>query len=275
VDGQDARRRLRSGVRRATARVRKRPDFLVIGAQKAGTTSLHRYLRQTEGLWLPPAKELHYFDRHHARGPGWYRAHFPLAVADVVVGEATPFYLLDPRVPARAAALAPDLRLVAVLRDPVARAYSHFHHSRSVGREPLTDVREAVEREPDRTDAAWESFVGSAGPPPPELDWFTYLRRGRYAPQLARWWEQFEPEQLLVLTTEDLENDPGAAVGRVRGHLGLPPQWSTPVRFDRHYPGGHGGMDEGTARHLRAVLAEDVAELEELLGRRTGWGRRP
>jgi hypothetical protein len=191
-----------------------------------------------------------------------------------VVGEATPFYLLDPQAPARAAALAPDLRLVAVLREPVARAYSHFHHSRAAGAEPLSDFREAVEREPERTDAAWAALATGTGPPLPALDWFTYLRRGRYAPQLRRWLEQYAPDQLLVLSSDELRAEPDAALGRVREHFGLPAAWSTPVRFDRHHVRDYAGMADGTARDLRAVLADDVAELEELLGRRTGWSGR-
>ena len=135
---------LRPGVhrfRRVTARHRMLPTFIIIGAQRAGTTTLFFYLRSHPDIEGPkPAdssvswpKELHFFDEHFAKGVDWYRAFFPLERSrararaeghDLITGEATPYYLFHPLVPERVATTVPDVRLIVLLRDPIERAYS-------------------------------------------------------------------------------------------------------------------------------------------------------
>src|SRR5687768_13237463 len=104
-----------------TAHLRRLPDFLIIGAQRGGTTSLYRYL--TEHPEIDPAvrKEIHFFSRHHEQGLDWYRAHFPRRDESSLVGEASPNYLVHPDVPARVAAALPRVKLIALLRNPVDR----------------------------------------------------------------------------------------------------------------------------------------------------------
>jgi hypothetical protein len=121
-------------VRRGTAPLRLKPTFLVIGAQKSGTTSLHAYLADHPAILCATPKEVHYFDQAYHRGDRWYLAHLPLAGRGIAararagvapaVGEVTPAYLFTPLVPQRAHAFDPRLKLIAVLRDPVTRAYS-------------------------------------------------------------------------------------------------------------------------------------------------------
>ena len=123
--------------RLATAAHRLQPTFLIIGAQKSGTTSLHRYLSKNPAVLLASPKEVRYFHRNHERGDRWYRAQFPLRAharlteftvgSKPAIGEASPIYLFDPRAPGRVHAFDPSMKLIALLRDPVDRAYSHFH----------------------------------------------------------------------------------------------------------------------------------------------------
>ena len=158
VLGTAARRTLVATVRRATVSQRAWPDVLVIGAQRAGTTSLWRWLTQHPAFVAPVLgmKGVHYFDLEAHRPPAWYRAHFPLratlARIDGRTGEASPYYLFHPRVPGQAAAALPrSTRFVAVLRDPVARAISHYHHMRDEGHRAAADARGGARR---RTRAA-------------------------------------------------------------------------------------------------------------------------
>src|SRR5439155_3447898 len=154
---------LKTGIRACTVRtsaIRMLPDYLIIGAQRAGTTSLYLYL--TQHPCVAPVvigKGVHYFDVDFAKGPGWYRGHFPVAARrylsrvgrdrPLITGEGSPYYLFHPLVPERVAALLPEARLIALLRDPVERAYSHYQHFVERGIETLT-FEQALEAEPER-----------------------------------------------------------------------------------------------------------------------------
>src|SRR5436309_16134274 len=106
------------------------PDFIVIGAQKSGTGSLYAYLNGHPDVAGARVKEVHYFDLHYHRGVDWYLDQFPdeAAARPRCTGEASPYYLFHPHAPRRAFDLVPDARLIALLRDPVDRAISHYHH---------------------------------------------------------------------------------------------------------------------------------------------------
>src|SRR6187200_1451927 len=133
----------------ATARGRPLPDFLVIGAQKAGTTALYAYLRWHPGITGPSWKEVSFFDRHWWRGEAWYRGQFPLRAGGRLVGEASPSYLFHPLAPERARSLVPDAKLIALVRNPVDRAYSQYQHAVALGREPLS-FEDALAAEDER-----------------------------------------------------------------------------------------------------------------------------
>lgn len=264
-------RAVRQWSRGVTAGRRALPDFLVIGAQKAGTSSLYHYLSRSSDVRGAATKEVHYFDHRFREGPRWYRAQFPVEETDRtwMTGEATPYYLLHPGVPERVVGLVPDVRLVALLRDPVSRAYSHFQHSRALGFEPLADFAEAVAAESDRTDEAWARLeAGSVREP--AVEQFTYLRRSRYAPQLRRWLKVFPHESLLVHTAEELYRSPGETVDSVRRHVGLPPA-AQPITWDARNARGYDPLDSDLRRRLREGFADDIREVEAILQRSTGW----
>src|SRR5688572_14326389 len=113
------------------------PDFLIVGAMRSGTTSLHKYLQAHPDVFVASGKEVHFFDRRYGRGLDWYRSRFAGVTTERVVGEATPAYMYDENAIARIAHDLPDARLIVVLRNPVDRAYSHYWRNRSRGRENL------------------------------------------------------------------------------------------------------------------------------------------
>src|SRR5437773_8026085 len=190
---------------RATSFARPLPDFLIIGAQKAGTTALYSYLRRHPHVTGPSWKEVSFFDRHYTRGEAWYRGNFPnvIRARGALVGEASPSYLFHPLAPERVAALVPDARLITLVRNPVDRALSHYHHEVALGREPLA-FEEAIDAEPERTRGEEERLVGEPGYFSHAWWNYTYLARGRYAEQLERWLALFPPDQVLVLASYDL-----------------------------------------------------------------------
>jgi hypothetical protein len=185
------------------------PDFVIVGAARAGTTALHEYLRPHPEVFLPPRKELHFFDANFDRGLDWYRAHFDAAEEGTVVGEATPSYLYRPEWIDRMAAVVPTARLVAILRHPVDRAWSHYWMNRWQGREPLS-FADALAREDERV------ADGSAA-----TRRFAYLGAGRYLPQLEHAARRYPRERILVLLFDDLRTDPASTYRSVCRFLGV------------------------------------------------------
>jgi hypothetical protein len=254
---------------RATAVVRPLPDFLILGAQKAGTTALYEYLRRHPDITGPSWKEVSFFDRHYARGEAWYRGNFPNSLrARGLVAEASPSYLLHPLAPERVKALVPEAKLIALVRNPVDRAFSHYQQEVAFRREPLS-FEDALAAEDERLRGEEERML--ADPSYFSYVWwnFTYRARGRYAEQLERWLAVFPRERLLVLPSEDLLLEPERTHTRVLEFLGAEPHrlGSYPRVFERHYA----PMKPETRAGLVEEFAEPNRRLYELLGRELGW----
>jgi hypothetical protein len=182
----------------ASHRPGRGPDFLVIGGQKCGTTSVHSYLRGYDCFHFPERKELHFFDDwHRSQQPEAYNsyiANFAGARDDQLSGEATPDYLARRFAPSRIAERLPDVRLVAILRNPVDRAYSAYWHARRVGKIPRRMAfEESIERDSRNAGAPWTDTVGG----------------GCYFTHLERYLRYFDREQLFVTTFDELLEQPG------------------------------------------------------------------
>jgi len=252
---------------RATSFVRPLPDFLIIGAQKAGTTALYSYLRRHPHIVGPAWKEVSFFDRHYARGAGWYRGNFPIR-RRALVGEASPSYLFHPLAPERAAALVPHARLIVLLRDPVDRALSHYHYEVALGREKLS-FEDALAREDERTRGEVQRMLQD--PSYFSAAWwnYTYVARGRYAEQLECWFAAFPREQLLILASDALADEPAATYARVLEFLAAAPHELD--AFPRVFEGDYPDMRPETRRMLAGTFAEPNRRLYELLGRELDW----
>jgi Sulfotransferase domain len=253
-----------------TSPFRPLPDFLVLGAQKAGTTALYEYLRRHPQMTGPSWKEVSFFDRHWARGESWYRGNFPnlARTRGKLVGEASPSYVFHPLAPQRVQEVVPEARLIVLVRNPVDRALSQYNHEVALGREPLP-FEEALEAEEERLGGEQERMA--ADPRYFSREWWshTYKARGRYADQLERWLPVFPREQLLVLPTDDLGSDPAQAHAQVLEFLGASPQRldSYPRVYEREYE----PMKPETREQLAAEFEEPNRRLYELLGRDLGW----
>ncbi len=225
------------------------PEFLIIGGQRCGTTSLYHYLAAHPSVRPATGKELQFFSLHHRRGERWYRAHFPVRAPGVHSFEASPYYLFDPGVPARAAAMLPEARFIALLRDPAERAWSHYLHTRSYGVEPLS-FPDALDAEPARLATGGHTARRQ----------FSYVARGRYAEQLARWFEHVPRERVLVVRTEELNT----RYPQVLDFLGLA---AAPAPTGRHTrrPAASPGLTPQLRARLEAEFAADQARLTDLL----------
>ena len=202
------------------------PNFLVVGAQKAGTTALYHYLAQHPEIYMSPVKEPHFFafegEKLDFRGPRdqrimehlvvndleAYRKLFDGATKERAIGEASAEYLYREKVPGRIRRYAPEAKLIAVLRNPAERAYSGFLHLVRDGRETITDFNRALDAEEERVRNNWSSL-------------WHYTRLGFYHAQLSRYYEAFERGQIRIYLYEDLKDDPVGMLRDIYGFLGV------------------------------------------------------
>ena len=279
--------RIKSFLYRHWARFRRYPggdpDFIIIGAQKSGTTALYDYLTQHPQVLAPVTKEVHYFDRVEVRrrGISYYRSHFwsqshKDRVAEeiggpVLCGEATGAYIFYPPVARLVSETFPNVRLIAVLRDPIERALSHYHHNRRhrPEDEPLSFV-EAVRAEDERVAEDERKLSKDALYEAPDLKKYSYIRRGLYHEQIQRWMEYFDRDQLLVLHSQDLRSEPDAVLSETFDFLGLG-DVQIPNTEPRHVGSYEHSIDPSTQTYLEGRFREDTTQLFEFLGEDWGW----
>ena len=261
-----------------TRSARTLPDFLLLSGGRCGSTSLFAILSEHRQVLPPAHKEVHFFDRNYARGLDFYRRLFPLALhrrlharrvgRPVLSGEATTYYLLHPAAAERARGVIPDARLIAIVRDPVDRAHSHYQLSVRAGEESLS-FEEALDAEPARLAGAEERLSADPTYDHRSHRVHSYVARGMYLGQLLRWERLFEPDRLLFLASEEFAADPPGTVRRVTDFLGLQP-YEGPLPPPRNVA-DYAPMKPETRRRLREVFAEPNRRLEEHVGRDLGW----
>lgn len=267
----------------ATVSQRTLPDFLVIGTKRGGTTSLFNYLMMHPGvLGLFPQsrakKSSDYFFKQQHHGPTWYRSHFHTKAYrntlskrlgyPPVSGEASPYYMWDPRIAAAAHELNPRLRAIALLRDPVERAWSHYQERSANGVEPLS-FEDALAAEEDRTAGELDKMAADPTYYSHAHDWYTYRSRGVYLPQLQNWCSVFPQDQLLVLRSEDMYGDVQGIFDRISLFLGVA---TFPLPTTKTFGAGRRStMPESARAQLMEFYRPHNRELEEYLGRPLGW----
>ena len=240
-----------------------KPNFLGLGVQKGGTTSLYRLLNHHPGVFLPQWKELHYFSLHHGLGEAWYADFFAKAKEEQCAGEITPYYIFHPLAAQRIHDCLPDVRLIVLLRDPVERALSQLFHSKRLGLEPL-ELEEALAVEAERMAEAEPVVVG--GGRHRSHQEHSYVARSRYEQQLVRYEALFPREQFLLLRSEDLFQKPERVWTRVQDFLEiqllpLPP-------LPRANAGG--GESDAVPVSLRTSLRQQLSCTYEVMERRYG-----
>ena len=272
--GAHAMRRLRN---RLLPGERELPSYFVVGAKRAGTSSLHEYLvSHPDVLRGFVTKGSRYFDVNHDRGWDWFTRHFPTRrqverIANrqgvrPILGEASPYYCFHPDAAARIAACRPDARIIMLLREPVSRAWSHHRYEVVRGFESL-DIHQALDREPERlaqVDDVRRTFSHRH---------HSYVARGLYADQLLRLYEHFPRDQVLVLESERLFTDPAGVMATVHTHLGLAPHTG---RFDDAVKANTASsVPADVQERLAPVFAEPNQQLRRLLGDSISWLSEP
>ncbi|MBN1667385.1 MAG: sulfotransferase domain-containing protein [Anaerolineales bacterium] len=261
-----------------TSHWRTEPDFIIVGAQRGGTTSLYNYLISHPAVFPAFIKETHFFDLHYKRGIGWYRACFPWLVQKkhfyqtyqqkALSGEATPYYLFHPHVPVRVWQALPAVKLIVVLRNPVQRAFSHYHHEFKQGYEQRT-FEQAVAWEMENMVSDPDRYVPAQGRPGFEHMHHSYVSRGLYLAQLQNWLQHFPREQLLVLSSEAFYHEPARILTETCQFLGLP-GW-VPGRFPKYNENKYVSMNVETQTLLASFYQAENQRLYQFLGQDLGW----
>lgn len=275
----------REGLRKLgtlSASLRMGPDYLIIGTKRGGTTSLAKWLLEhPQVLPLWPARETrkgtYYFDVNYGRGPNWYHGHFPTKVAHrikeqrahkrLIVGEATPYYLYHPHAPSRARQGAPNAKVVALLRNPIDRAFGHWMERTRNGIETL-GFSEAIRVEAQRLADEEQKMIDNPLYVSFAHQHFSYVDQGRYSRGLRRWMGEFG-DQLLILRSEDMYGDPAKVYAQVTEFLAL--ETFEPEAFAAWNLKPKDALDPADERWLRDQLEADIREVEKLLNRDMGW----
>lgn len=265
-------RKLTLETRRLTALLRQAPTFMIIGAQKGGTTSLYQYLDthpQCAGAW---GKEVKYFDENYDRDRWWYRGHFAFrqpAIAHTF--DASPSYLFMPNVPQRIAQHSPDAKFIALLRHPIARAISHYQMNLRLPHIPEErSFAQAIHAEADLMAAERAKMQDDSQYFSQPFKWYSYLARGHYAQQLQRWYEHFSAAQILVIQSERLFTQPAMVYAEVLDFLNLD-TWTPPAFKSLNQASYDFDIDAETRIWLEEHFAPHNHALYDLLGTTYDW----
>ncbi|WP_417513667.1 sulfotransferase domain-containing protein [Minwuia sp.] len=263
----------------ATGASRVLPDFVIVGAQKAGTTSLFHYLQQHPRIATPSSKEVHYFDYNYHRGENWYRGHFQMAAAkarqeaalgeSVLNFEASPYYMYHPLAIERMKADLPAPKAIAMLRDPVARTYSHYWHEHNKDQDDLS-LEQAIAQETSRLAGEADRIVAEPGYHSYAHQHFSYVDRSRYGQQVQRLFDVLGRENVCLVKSEAFFTDPATETEKVFAFLGLPA--ASGIDYAPQNVGSYGDrIPPGTVTLLREMLADDYALLRQLGGEQFDW----
>lgn len=235
-----------------------RVSFLICGSQKSGTSALDRYLRQHPQLFLPSEKELHFFDDEMQTWPDpdlrKLHQHFEEAKPDQICGEATPITMYWDPAPERVWNYNPEMKMVALLRDPVTRAFSHWAMESARNTETLS-FRDAITQEQKRASDCR----------PLQDRVHSYVDRGFYSSQIRRLWRLFGIDNVLILRQDWLQKNPLYCLNKVCKHLGADPMTSIEPLQERvgQY---ETAMDEATRSLLQQQFKAEIQQLEQMLG---------
>lgn len=260
-----------------TASWRMTPGIVVAGAQRSGTTTLFRMLEEHPQLVRPTQdKGTGYFDDHYAKGPRWYRAHFPLRATARLLGgrgartfECSGYYLFHPLAAQRLARDLPGVHVVVLVRDPVERALSAYRHESARGFEQLP-LEEALAREDERLAGEAERLRTETGYCSYEHRHHGYVARGQYAAQVRRFVEELGPERVHVVDADAFFGRPQEEFRRLQEALGLRVHVPDRVEQWNARPGGDRLSPERRAA-LLSRFEESDRQLAHYLGRPPSW----
>ncbi len=250
---------------------RKKPSFIVIGAQKAGTTSLHSYLSQNPYLAPSIVKETNFFNMHYERGLQYYKSLFPITFNHKISYESTPSYLDHPIAPKLCHQFLPNVKLIVLLREPVSRAYSHFSFNQGyIKNEKKISFKEGLNLEEKRIKHAFEKLEYDFYDSAQLFSLYGYRRKGYYAIHIKNWLKYYKIHQFCFLEFQDFINDPNLCIKKICDFVEIPfrPIKGTKVKNKTRYSIP---IKKDTYENLKAHYKEYNESLFQLIGMRFDW----
>ncbi len=257
------------------------PDYVIVGAQRCGTTSLFRALSKHPAMMpnVINAKGIHYFDTSYHQNLAWYLAHFPSLLErdnhaaqlgqQAVAGEASPYYLYHPAGAARMAQAIPDAKIIVLLRDPVKRAISHHLHMVFEGHEPIVDIDKALDSESTRLKGIEQRLLNDPTFVSRDHQHFSYMARGHYAHQLETLFTHFDRKNVLVMTTDKLISNSESSLSTIQSFIGLEPDPS--IKLEKRNASSKFEPRPETIQRLTDEFAESNQRLKDVVDIEIPW----
>ncbi|ENH98400.1 sulfotransferase family protein [Gracilibacillus halophilus YIM-C55.5] len=248
----------------------RKPDFMIIGQGKCGTTSLFNYIRKyAKNFVSPKQKEIYFFSDLYDNGLNYYERFFPFKIKPQdVTGEATPQYLFHPLSAKRIAETYPNIKLIVMLRNPIDRAYSHYNFinnsNKTVGFDYLS-FEEAIKTEDKRLAGELEKVLNT-GKYTYKYKYYSYLTQGIYYKQLINWFNHFPREQFLILKSEDFFVNPNMVLKRVFNFLNLNFKNNTEYIYRVYNQTDYEKINPRTREFLKEYFFEYNKKLSQLVG---------
>jgi hypothetical protein len=289
LEEQSLAKKLRRAI---TSEKRIYPSFIIFGSTRTGTTSLYEYLENHPSILPPIKKEIGFFNYAYHTNPKWYKMYFPttnekqkvenIKKNKIITGESTPSYFIDPRVPKRIFSLLPKIKLVALLRNPVDRAISHYQLNVSIGVEKLS-FEDAVKNESKRIlpslkilekdkpkgENSLSYFFRMLSFQPENYFKFSYLNSGCYYDHLKNWYDIFPQDQILVIKSEDFFENPNKIFQKIQRFLDLPI-----VEFQKYwraYEIKHPHVSNNIRNYLKNYYESHNSKLYKFLDKDFNW----
>ena len=261
--------------RQSTSHMRALPDVLIVGAMCSGTTSLYCYFNQHPSLVPSYLREINFFDGgfisdrdNFYRGEGWYRSHFPMKrdMEALKTYEATTSYLHNPLAPERIYALIPDVKIIALVRNPTERAISHYFHSLRHDRETLP-IMDALLSEEKRL----KPIIESQNYTNEFFRNYSYKNRGLYFEQLSRYYNLFSRSNILSVDSTSLFEDPGNTLQRIYEFIGVDSEFTYSSLEHRHLGPNKTEVDSSVRDYLDTYFCTHNQAFFELIGETFNW----
>jgi len=224
------------------------PDFIIVGTQKGGTSSLFNCLKQHPDILPASKKEIHYFSQYFDQSMDWYLEHFPERPEGAISGEASPYYLFHPLAAERIAQDFPLCKIIIILRNPTQRAISHYHQQARRGHETLS-MAEAFKTEKQRIAKGWQRLLQGESLEGSKVQQCSYMTRGEYLEQILRFEKHFPKQQMLIIESEEFFTQPYPTLNNVFHFLGVDDSFKPADLWPRK-PGNY----EETPRDIRDYL---------------------